>query len=81
MRRAANASQLRRNFLGSTQLYVPDIYWDYCRTSVMVMERIHGVPISDMQTLRRAGTNIPKLAANGVEIFFYPGVPAQFFPC
>ena len=79
MREAANASQLRRNFLGSTQLYVPDIYWDYCRTSVMVMERIHGVPISDMQTLRRAGTNIPQLAANGVEIFFTQVFRHNFF--
>lgn len=79
MREAANASQLRRNFLGSTQLYVPDVYWDYCRTSVMVMERIHGVPISDMQTLRRAGTNIPQLAANGVEIFFTQVFRHNFF--
>jgi len=79
MREAANASQLRRNFLGSTQLYVPDVYWDYCRTSVMVMERIHGVPINDMQTLRRAGTNIPQLAANGVEIFFTQVFRHNFF--
>ena len=79
MREAGNASQLRRNFLGSDQLYVPDVYWDYCRTNVMVMERIHGVPISDMQTLRRAGTNIPKLAANGVEIFFTQVFRHNFF--
>ena len=48
MREAANASQLKRNFAGSELLYVPEIYWDYCRTDVMVMERIRGVPISDM---------------------------------
>ena len=79
MREAANASQLRRNFLGSDQLYVPDVYWDYCRTNAMVMERIYGVPISDMESLRRAGTNIPKLAANGVEIFFTQVFRHNFF--
>jgi UTP--glucose-1-phosphate uridylyltransferase len=51
MREAANASQLRRNFAGSPLLYVPEVYWDYCRIDVMVMERIHGVPISDMARL------------------------------
>jgi ubiquinone biosynthesis protein len=79
MREAANASQLRRNFLGSEQLYVPEVYFDYCRTNAMVMQRIHGVPVSDMDTLRRAGTNIPKLAANGVEIFFTQVFKHNFF--
>jgi ubiquinone biosynthesis protein len=79
MREAANASQLRRNFLGSDQLYVPEVYFDYCRTNAMVMERIHGVPVSDMDTLRRAGANIPKLAANGVEIFFTQVFKHNFF--
>jgi ubiquinone biosynthesis protein len=79
MREAANASQLRRNFLGSDQLYVPEVYFDYCRTDVMVMQRIHGVPINDMDTLRRTGTNIPKLAANGVEIFFTQVFRHNFF--
>jgi ubiquinone biosynthesis protein len=79
MREAANASQLRRNFLGSDQLYVPAVYFDYCRTNVMVMERIHGVQISDMDSLRRAGTDIPKLAANGVEIFFTQVFRHNFF--
>jgi ubiquinone biosynthesis protein len=79
MRESANASQLRRNFAGSDQLYVPEVYFDYCRTDVMVMERIHGVPISNMDALRRAGTNIPKLAANGVEIFFTQVFRHNFF--
>jgi ubiquinone biosynthesis protein len=79
MREAANASQLRRNFLGSEQLYVPEVYFDYCKTDVMVMERIHGVPISDMDALRRAGADIPKLAANGVEIFFTQVFRHNFF--
>jgi len=79
MREAANAAQLKRNFAGSQLLYVPDIYWDYCRINVMVMERIHGVPISDMERLRAAGTDIPKLARNGVEIFFTQVFRHNFF--
>lgn len=79
MREAANAAQLKRNFAGSTLLYVPEVYWDYCRVDVMVMERIHGVPISDMEQLRAAGTDIPKLATNGVEIFFTQVFRHNFF--
>ena len=79
MREAANASQLKRNFLGSNLLYVPDIYWDYCRINVMVMERIHGVPISDLESLRAAGTDIALLAENGVRIFFTQVFRHNFF--
>jgi ubiquinone biosynthesis protein len=79
MREAANASQLKRNFLGSDLLYVPEIYWDHCRLDVMVMERIHGVPISDMQRLRAAGTDIALLAENGVRIFFTQVFRHNFF--
>ncbi len=70
MREAANAAQLRRNFEGSEMLYVPEVYWDYCRSNVLTMERISGVPISDIAALRSCGTNIRRLAENGVEIFF-----------
>ncbi len=79
MREAANASQLKRNFAGSDLLYVPEIYWDYCRLNVMVMERIHGVPISDMERLRAAGTDIARLAENGVKIFFTQVFRHNFF--
>ena len=79
MREAANASQLKRNFAGSDLLYVPEVYWDYCRINVMVMERIHGVPISDMERLRSLGTNIPLLAENGVRIFFTQVFRHNFF--
>jgi ubiquinone biosynthesis protein len=79
MREAANASQLKRNFLGSNLLYVPEVYWDYCRINVMVMERIHGVPISDMESLRAAGTDIALLAENGVRIFFTQVFRHNFF--
>ena len=79
MREAANTSQLKRNFKGSDLLYVPDIYWDFCRKGVMVQERIYGIPISDMAALRAAGTNIRKLAENGVEIFFTQVFRHNFF--
>ncbi len=79
MREAANASQLKRNFAGSDLLYVPEVYWDYCRNDVMVMERIHGVPISDMTRLKAAGTNIAQLAENGVRIFFTQVFRHNFF--
>ena len=79
MREAANAAQLRRNFAGSDLLYVPEVYWDYCRIDVMVMERIHGVPISDMKRLRAADADIAKLAENGVRIFFTQVFRHNFF--
>ena len=79
MREAANAAQLKHNFAGSEMLYVPDIYWDYCRPEVLVQERIFGTPISDMETLRAAGTNIKALAENGVEIFFTQVFRHNFF--
>jgi len=79
MREAANAAQLKRNFARSTLLYVPEVYWDYCRANVMVMERIHGVPISDVQRLKSLKTNIARLAENGVEIFFTQVFRHNFF--
>ncbi|MFZ9667867.1 MAG: ubiquinone biosynthesis regulatory protein kinase UbiB [Steroidobacteraceae bacterium] len=79
MREAANAAQLRRNFEGSPLLHVPAVHWDYCRINVMVMERIHGVTISDMKTLHALGTNIPMLAENGVKIFFTQVFRHNFF--
>ncbi|MDH3550370.1 MAG: ubiquinone biosynthesis regulatory protein kinase UbiB [Gammaproteobacteria bacterium] len=79
MREAANTAQLKRNFQGSDMLYVPEIYWDYCRPEVMVQERIYGTPISDMKALREAGANIQLLAENGVEIFFTQVFRHNFF--
>jgi len=79
MREAGNAAQLKRNFAGSTLLYVPAVYWDYCRSNVMVMERIHGIIVSRMDELRARGTNIAKLAENGVEIFFTQVFRHNFF--
>ena len=70
MREAANCSQLRRNFAGSNLLLLPEVHWDWCTTSVMVMERMHGTMISQIDVLREKGVDIPRLAKAGVEIFF-----------
>ncbi len=70
MREAANASQLRRNFAGSPLLMVPEMYWDYCAESVIVMERMQGIPISQTMRLIEAGVDLKKLSRDGVEIFF-----------
>ena len=70
MREAANASQLRRNFNGSELLLVPEMHWDYCSTSVIVMERMRGIPISHTERLIAEGVDMKKLSRDGVEIFF-----------
>jgi len=70
VREAANASQLRRNFENSNDLYVPAVYWDYCRQKVMVMERISGIPVSDLGRLHERQINLEILSRKGVEIFF-----------
>jgi ubiquinone biosynthesis protein len=70
MREAANGSQLRRNFQDSELLMVPEIYWDWCHKDVMVMERMAGTPVGQVASLREQGMDIPKLAEDGVTIFF-----------
>ncbi len=70
VREAANAAQLRRNMEGLDLVLIPEMLWDYCYTEVIVMERMNGVPISQVDRLREAGVDIPKLARDGVTIFF-----------
>ena len=70
MREAANCSQLRRNFKNSPLLLVPEVYWDYCDRNVMVMDRMDGIAVNNVEALRASGVDIPKLAQTGVEIFF-----------
>jgi ubiquinone biosynthesis protein len=70
MREAANCSQLRRNFSGSRLLQVPEVHWDQCTTTVMVMERMRGIPISQTEALVAAGIDLAALSRAGVEIFF-----------
>ena len=79
MREGANASQLRRNFQTSQQLYIPIIYWPYCRTNVLIMERIYGTPIYEIEKLKQAGINLQKLAERALEIFFTQVFRDSFF--
>ena len=79
LREAANASQLRRNFQDSKLLYVPEVHWPFCRRQVMVMERIYGIPISDVDELKRQGVDLKQLAERGVEIFFTQVFTHSFF--
>ena len=70
VREAANANELRRHFEGSADLYVPQVYWDYCKARVMVIERIHGIPVSDIDQLRAHNIDLEVLSRKGVEVFF-----------
>ena len=76
---AGNASRLRMNFADSNLLYVPRVFWDYTRREVLVMERIDGIPISNVEALRAAGIDMRRLAHNGVEIFFTQAFRDGFF--
>lgn len=76
---AANTGLLQRNFVGSELLYVPQVYWDYCHKNVMVMERISGIPVADIEALNKAGVDMKCLAERGVEIFFTQVFSHSFF--
>jgi ubiquinone biosynthesis protein len=79
LREAGNASQFRRNFANSPLLYIPEVYWDYTNHHIMVMERINGIPILDKAALKAHHINLPKLAENGLEIFFNQVFRDSFF--
>ena len=79
MREAANASQLRRNFRDSEILYVPEVEWDYTTNNVMVMERINGIPVSDVESLKQAGVDLKRLAENGIELFLTQVIRDSYF--
>lgn len=70
VREASNAAQLRRNMHDLNLVLIPEMHWEWCRSEVLVMERMHGLPISQVERLRAAGVDIPKLARDGVTIFF-----------
>jgi len=70
IREAANANQLRRNFEGSRLLRIPEMYWDWCATNVLTMERMRGFPVSQIDRMREAGIDLKRLSRDGVEIFF-----------
>ncbi len=79
LREAANASELRRNFKDSPVLYIPEVDWDHCRKKVMVMERIHGMPVTNMADLKAMDIDFKALAETGVEIFFTQVFRDNFF--
>ena len=79
VREAANATEIRRRFENSDMLYIPKVYWDYTRRQVMVMERISGIPVADVDAMNRAGVNLKLLAERGVEIFFTQVFRDNFF--
>jgi ubiquinone biosynthesis protein len=79
MREAANCALLRRNFENSDMLYVPQIYWEYTRSSVMTQERIYGTPVDDVETHIKNGVDLERLSALGVEIFFTQVFRDNFF--
>lgn len=70
LREASNASVLRSNFAGSKDLYIPEIYWPYCREQVLVMERVSGVPVNDIRRLKELGVNLERLAKRGIRVFY-----------
>ncbi len=78
-REGANASQLRRNFQHSDLLYIPEIHWAYSRVDVLVMERIEGIPVHNIEALKTTGMNMKKLAERGIEIFFTQVFRDSFF--
>ncbi|MCW9014905.1 MAG: ubiquinone biosynthesis regulatory protein kinase UbiB [Gammaproteobacteria bacterium] len=79
MREAANASQLRRNFDNTDILFIPEIYWEDTRRNVMVMERVHGVPMGEIERIKAMGVNMRVLSERGVEIFFTQVFKHNFF--
>jgi ubiquinone biosynthesis protein len=83
LREAANCSQLRRNFAADGErkdlLWVPEVMWDYCASNVFTMERMYGIPVSQVDRLRALGVDIPMLARKGVEIFFTQVFDDGFF--
>jgi ubiquinone biosynthesis protein len=79
VREASNASQLRRNFIDGKLLYVPEVYFDYCHRDVMVMERIDGIPVNDVEQLRAYNIDMDRLSRDGVEIFFTQVFRDAFF--
>ena len=70
MREAGNAAQLRRNAASNPLVLIPEMYWDFCAQDVIVMERMQGVPINQIERLQALGVDTRVLAANGVKVFF-----------
>lgn len=76
---AANGQQLKRNFENSADLYIPEIYSEHCRKNILVMERIYGIPVSDIERLKSQNTDLKLLAEKGVSVFFTQVFRDSFF--
>lgn len=76
---ASNTTQIRRNFANSELIYLPEVYWEYTRSKIMVSERIYGIPVADIDAIKAQGTDIKLLAERGVEIFFTQVFRDSFF--
>lgn len=76
---ASNTTQIRRNFANSKLIYLPEVYWEYTRSKIMVSERIYGIPVADIEAIKAQGTDIKLLAERGVEIFFTQVFRDSFF--
>ena len=79
VREAANAAKLRRNFENSKLIYIPEVHWPLTRQKVMVMERIYGIPVGEIEQLKAGGADFKLLAERGVEIFFTQVFRDNFF--
>lgn len=79
VREAANASELRRHFIDSEDLYVPEVYWDYCKTNILVIERIEGIAVTDIEQMQQYNINLEVLSRKGVEVFFTQVYKHNFF--
>jgi ubiquinone biosynthesis protein len=79
VREAGNAAKLRRNFENSELIYIPEVHWPLTRKKVMVMERIYGIPVGEIEQLKEKGANFKLLAERGVEIFFTQVFRDNFF--
>lgn len=79
LREAANATQLKRNFDHSNLLYIPTVYWEYCKRSILTIEKIHGIPVDNLEKLREQNIDLKKLSERGVEIFFTQVFRDNFF--
>ncbi len=79
IREAANGAQLRRNFADSKILYVPEVFWPWCRHEVLVMERVAGIPVGQIETLKSLGVDMKKLSERGVQVFFTQVFRDSFF--
>jgi len=79
VREGTNASVLKNNFKDFDTLYIPEVHWEYTRQNVITLERIHGLPIRDVEGMHAIGMDMKKLAEHAVEIFYTQVFHHNFF--